>query len=690
MKCCISSDISQSNKFLPPTPSVVPPKNFCYFLKLLLQKLDVKGAVGIPGTSTLYFYEQIEYDPVWSKSFIVHHEMNSGFLADGSVRGSKFGKRNFFLSFATTGPGSTNILTPVADSISDSVPAIHLVNDNGAPELQNFYNVKHNRNIQNIPPENIFGGLAKSIFRITITNIQNGSVIEGLLESFRKAFSYPQGALILVLTAGSGNYFPTPLESTLLLQKIQNVPELFVSTIGIELKQEYVIPAPNPVTGYLVPGEWDQMIMGFNQKHGNQVILGSPFEFLNRTLKGKKKPIVIFGIGAETHLPELIDFFTHKAKIPHIVTLPLMGYIRPHPYAIGRCGHTAEYQGNYAAYYSDWVLCIGNSFNTYSVPSDDPTKNFANASSVISWNLYPQLTDVPFVTDYIIEDAKTVLNWSPLDQNGYDLWIQQISAWKIKGDQLLQPLYYKKSPFLQYGTVFSLVQNIADRFLQKFPQRRVWLVSDVGLNQPLGCSLFIFRDNRYKFVTGGKLGAVGGGLGIAMGVAFANRQDLVIFYCGDTGFQMTSPDWISLKESGLDNILIFVFENSGIGLIEEEDLDQKSGFLLDGNGYKNTADWKSLFSANLLHYFLWTDNYENVAELTEKISCQIFKNVFVTLCVVEYDVYYSPLVGLGNSFLDMQYFPGANNVLFQKKRIELIKNCTASQKPSSPTWLPLL
>jgi thiamine pyrophosphate-dependent acetolactate synthase large subunit-like protein len=255
---------------------------------------------------------------------------------------------------------------------------------------------------------------------------------------------------------------------------------------------------------------------------------------------------------------------------------------------------------------------------------------------------------------------------------------------------LLQPLYYKKSPFLQYGTVFSLVQNLADRFLQKFPQRRVWLVSDVGLNQPLGCSLFIFRDDRYKFVTGGKLGAVGGGLGIAMGVAFANRQDLVIFYCGDTGFQMTSPDWISLKESGLDNILIFVFENSGIGLIEEEDLEQKSGFLLDGNGYKNTADWKSLFSANLFHYYLWTDNNENFAELVQKISCQIFKNVFVTLCVVEYDVYYSPVVGLGDSFIDMQYFPGANNVQFQKKRIELIKNCTPSQKPSSPTWLPLL
>ena len=680
MKCCVSSDIAKANKFLTPPVPVVPPQNFCYYLKLLLEKLDVKGAVGIPGTSTLSFYEQIENDPAWARSFITHHEMNSGFLADGSVRGSKFGERNFFLSFATTGPGSTNIATPVADSISDSIPAIHLVNDNGAPDLQDVYNVNHNRNIQNIPPENIFGGIAKCIFRMTVSNIQDGSVIQGAVESFQKAFSYPQGALILVLTAGSGNYVPTLSESEVLLQNIQNMPSLFKSPEGIELKPEFVIPAPNPVSGYLVPGVWDKMIAGFNQLYGGLVVSGSPFDFLNQTLQGKTKPLVIFGVGAETHLSTLVKFFTQTAKIPHIVTLPLMGYIRPDPYAIGRCGHTAEYQGNLAAYYCDWVLCIGNSFNTYSVPSDTPANNFAHASHVISWNLYPQLTDVPFATNYIIGDASEVLNWLPIDQGGYDPWIQQISAWKAEGDALLQPVFYKKSPFLQYGTVFSVVQKIADRFLQQFPARRVWLVSGVGLHQPLGCSLFIFRDDRYKFVTGGKLGAVGGGLGIAMGVAMANPQDLVILYCGDTGFQLASPDWISLTESGIKNMVIFVFENSGIGLIEEEDAEQESGNLLYANGFKNTADWKSLFSGNLFHYCLWTDNHQNTEAIVHNITRHFFKNVFVALCVVEYDIYYSPLVGLGDSFLDMQYFPGTNNTEFQRKRIELIKHCVRENR----------
>lgn len=689
MNCCSSSDISQANKFLLPEEKTIPPKNFCYFLKHILRKLDIKGAVGIPGTSTLYFYEQIEKDPEWKNNFFVHHEMNSGFLADGSVRGSKFGKRNFYLSYATTGPGSCNIVTSVADSISDNIPAIHLVNDNGAPNLDNYYFVNHNRNIQNIPPENIFGGVAKCIYRMTIPAIQNGTVVQGIVQAFQKSFSYPQGALIMVLTSGSGNYLPTEEESGILTKAIQEIPDLFVSNEGIQLKPEYIIPSLNPVSGYLVPIEWDIMVEKFNSLYGPKVIPSDPFEFLNESLRGKQKPIVILGVGVEPYVSPLIDFFTKKAKIPHIVTLPLMGFIRPDPYAIGRCGHTAQYQGNYAAYYCDWVLCIGNSFNYYSIPSDLPSKNFAHASHVISWNLYPQLTDVPFVTNYIINEAKNVMEWEPLQQD-YSGWIDLISQWKKKGHELLQPVFYKKSPFLQYGTVFEVIQKVADNFIKKYPSRRIWLCSDVGLNQPLGCTLFIFRDDRYKFVTGGKLGAVGGGLGIAMGVALANPEDLIILYSGDTGIQFNMPDWISIKESGIQNMILFIFENSGIGLIEEEDTEQKSGNLLYANGYKNTADWKSLFSANLFSSTLWTKNCRDKEALVQKISSHCLKGFFVTLCVVEYDVYYSPIVALGHSFIDMQYFPGGKDPRFQQKRIELIEHCNPLPTLSQKTIFPSL
>jgi hypothetical protein len=106
-------------------------------------------------------------------------------------------------------------------------------------------------------------------------------------------------------------------------------------------------------------------------------------------------------------------------------------------------------------------------------------------------------------------------------------------------------------------------------------------------------------------------------------------------------------------------------------------MEQESGNLLDANGFLNTIDWKSVFSGNLFRNYIWTDNLQETADaVAKKIPQYLFKNVFVTLCVVEYDIYYSPLVGLGDSFVNMQYFPASpDNAKFQRKRIQLIKYC---------------
>ncbi len=87
-------------------------------LMIALEKQGVKEVFGIPGGANLPIYDELYKSNI--RHILVRHEQSAAHMADGYGRVS----RKAGVCFATSGPGSTNILTGLATAQADSAPMI--------------------------------------------------------------------------------------------------------------------------------------------------------------------------------------------------------------------------------------------------------------------------------------------------------------------------------------------------------------------------------------------------------------------------------------------------------------------------------------------------------------------------------------------------------------------------------------
>ncbi len=84
----------------------------------LLEQYGVDTVFGIPGTHSIELYRGLENSKI--KHILPRHEQGGGFMADGYARAT--GKPG--VCFVITGPGVTNITTPMGEAYMDSVPML--------------------------------------------------------------------------------------------------------------------------------------------------------------------------------------------------------------------------------------------------------------------------------------------------------------------------------------------------------------------------------------------------------------------------------------------------------------------------------------------------------------------------------------------------------------------------------------
>ena len=91
----------------------------------LLEQYNVEDVFGIPGVHTIELYRGLANSSI--RHHTPRHEQGAGFMADGYARVS----RKPGVCFVITGPGLTNIATPMAQALADSIPmlVISSVND---------------------------------------------------------------------------------------------------------------------------------------------------------------------------------------------------------------------------------------------------------------------------------------------------------------------------------------------------------------------------------------------------------------------------------------------------------------------------------------------------------------------------------------------------------------------------------
>src|SRR5581483_12216518 len=84
-----------------------------------LEELDAQVVFGIPGGAILPAYDPL-FDSAAVRHILVRHEQGAGHAAAGYAQVT--GRPG--VCMATSGPGATNLVTPLADAYMDSVPVV--------------------------------------------------------------------------------------------------------------------------------------------------------------------------------------------------------------------------------------------------------------------------------------------------------------------------------------------------------------------------------------------------------------------------------------------------------------------------------------------------------------------------------------------------------------------------------------
>src|ERR1041384_8473519 len=84
-----------------------------------LEELDAQVVFGIPGGAILPAYDPL-FDSTKLRHILVRHEQGAGHAAQGYATATG----RVGVCMATSGPGATNLVTPLADAYMDSMPIV--------------------------------------------------------------------------------------------------------------------------------------------------------------------------------------------------------------------------------------------------------------------------------------------------------------------------------------------------------------------------------------------------------------------------------------------------------------------------------------------------------------------------------------------------------------------------------------
>lgn len=625
--------------------------NFSNFFLEIMNSIGVNYCVGLPSSAVIDFYEAINSQKK-IKKYLFRNERNGGYIAMGASRLSSLNiyKRNLILTYVHLGPGLANLLDAICASTLEQIPSIFVTCQDNSKE-------EHNRIIQNIDSVKLVENICKSYLLITEDDILNGKIIKKIHDCIIKGFSYPRGAIVFIFEVKSfsikaDNYIKH-------LEKYEKIfKNIFINDYEFDIKNP--IKSKDVFTG-LYNENWNKQKNIFYKKNKNKIINKNQIIPLLKTkLKESSYPIMLIGMGALDYIYELLDF-CEKVDIPYILTLPMNSYGNvSNKYYAFRMGHTGTYCGNTAIQKCDFLITWGTSLNKYTVVNLN--NNFNHIKCIIDVNLNPEIYYTPFINNYIIGNGKDILNTlrTNINELVFDNkrinWLNMIESYKVEGEKKQSFLYSKTgTEKLKHGDIYKCLQKYVDKLIEK-TDKHCFFLADCGSCQPFTASLIHYKSKNYHYITDGKYGSIGCGVGELIGAAINNPNDLFILIAGDSAtLDGSVTDYITIKEMNIKNIIIIILENSGIGLIAEESQELNTHLLNYKNGYQYFPRWDYLFNSQLINMYV----VKNMAEMDRYLHC-VFENLFINepsvlVCIVPIESYYYPVIPLGSFFDKMVY-----------------------------------
>ena len=478
-----------------------------------LEDLGVQDVFGLPGGAILPVFHAINDDTKF-RFTLVRPEHAAGHAAEGyAVATGRVG-----VCIVTSGPGATNMITPIADANMDSVPLVVITGQVGVNAI----------GTDAFQEADIVGA--------TYPVVKHSYLVT-------RAQDIPRVLAEAHYIARSGRPGPVVVDLT----KTAQTGEMYYSW-----PQRMILPGYNPTT----------------KAHG-RVISDAAKLFAQ-----SYRPVLYVGGGAvRSNASAEVAELAEVTGAPIVTTLPARGIVpNSNPKALGMLGMHGAVAATAAAQRCDLLVAIGARFDDRVTGKLDA---FAPGARVIHIDIDPaeigknRAPDVP-----IVGDVSTVLNdLIPEIKRSQAIGGKpNLKPWWDELNRLREEYAIDYDQPCDKPTDGSLAPQWVIKQLSDHADPSTIWVSDVGQHQMWSAQLIDF-EKPHSWISSGGLGTMGFGLPAAIGASVGSQRDFkgrkpVWLIAGDGSFQMTSEE---LTTAFLDHapVKIAIINNSVYGMVRQ-------------------------------------------------------------------------------------------------------------------------
>jgi acetolactate synthase-1/2/3 large subunit len=473
-----------------------------------LKEEGVEVIFGLPGGAIMEVYDAL-YRDGGILHVLARHEQGAGHMAEGYAKAT--GKVG--VAMTTSGPGATNVVTPIADAYMDSVPLVvitgqvptHLIGNDAFQEVDivgiTRPITKHNflvRDIQELPL------MLREAFYIARTG-RPGPVLVDIPKDITQQFS------------------------------------------DVAIPSEEEIRAALPGYKPHVEGNAQQI------KKAAKLIMEA------------KRPVLYVGGGAvNSEAQEELIQLAELMNIPVTTTTQGKGaFPENHPLALRMLGMHGTYYANMAVYNADLLIAVGARFDDRVTGK---VEEFAPEAKIIHIDIDPASISKNITVDVpIVGDVKIVLGklLSELKRKGAKVlhpeerqkWLEQIEKWKK-----MYPLTYKNSkkvikPQYVVEQIYEVTNGDA-------------IITAGVVQHQMWAAMYYKYSFPRQFLNSGGLGTMGFGLPSAIGAKVGRPDKEVFCIDGDGSFVMTMQEIITAVQYKIP-VKVAIINNAYLGMVRQ-------------------------------------------------------------------------------------------------------------------------
>ncbi len=470
---------------------------------------NVGTVFGFPGGAVLPIYDELYKRQDRIQHVLTAHEQHAGHAADGYARAS--GKTG--VCIATSGPGATNLVTPIATAYMDSSPVVFITGN--VPQ-----SLMGTDSFQEADISGMTMPVTKHNYLVTR--------VEKLADTIREAF----------YIAGSGRPGPVLID---IPKDVQIAETEYEPVLGDALIPK--LSAKHPTAQLRPEGEALERY---------KVKVEPRLEKAAQLIAEAHKPLIYCGggvtiSGAEDELAAFAD----RIDAPVVSTLMGLGALpADNPRMLGMLGMHGTHAANIAMQRCDLLIAVGVRFSDRALGN---AETFAAQAKVLHIDIdRAEINKNVSTTLHITGDARIVLELllARVAQKSHEQWMRQARSMmeEYLSDELFEP------------------RKILRQMAAIAPEMTV--ATDVGQHQMWTAQHFPVLRPR-QLITSGGLGTMGFGLGAAMGAAASDPEGRpVALVTGDGSFRMNLTELSTIGYYGIP-VIIVIFNNGTLGMVRQ-------------------------------------------------------------------------------------------------------------------------